>query len=64
MSVTLSKSALSRGRAVCPKCGRKGVGYAGHPHAFGWKDYTRATCRYCKASFRETVAKEVRDAGE
>jgi hypothetical protein len=43
---------LGKGRAVCPKCGRKGLGYARHPHAFGYKDYDRASCRYCNAFFR------------
>lgn len=35
----------------CPKCGRKGLRYADHPHAFGWKDYSRMTCRFCRAYF-------------
>ena len=39
-------------RAKCPKCGKKGMGYAGHPHAFGYKDYTRLLCRYCHARFK------------
>ena len=39
-------------RAKCQKCGKKGVGYAGHPHAFGYKDYTRLKCRYCNARFK------------
>lgn len=43
---------LSGGRVPCPKCGKKGVGYAKHPHAFGQKDYDRAACRYCKARFK------------
>lgn len=42
---------LKSGRRVCPKCGKRGVGYASHPHAYGWKDYSRASCRYCGARF-------------
>lgn len=37
---------------MCPKCGRKGIGYAAHAHAFGWKDLGRAVCRYCRAAFK------------
>ena len=36
----------------CPKCNRKGLHYANHPHAFGWKDYSLIVCRFCKARFR------------
>jgi hypothetical protein len=43
---------IKAGRAVCPKCSRKGVGYAPHADAFGWKDYSRARCRYCSARFK------------
>jgi len=35
----------------CPKCGRKGLHYANHPHAFGYKDYDRVACRFCQAYF-------------
>jgi len=42
----------------CPKCGKKGLKYAPHPHAFGYKDYDHAVCRYCHARF------VVRDADE
>ena len=42
---------LQSGRQVCPKCGKKGVGYAPHPHAYGSKDYNRASCRYCHSRF-------------
>ena len=45
-------SKLHGGRGVCPKCGKRGLGYAMHPHAFGHKDYTRASCRYCRATFK------------
>lgn len=53
----LDERALQRGRAVCPKCGKKGVGYAPHPHAFGYKDRDRAVCRYCNARFVKPGAK-------
>lgn len=36
----------------CPKCGRKGLNYAPHPHAFGWKDYGHVKCQYCGGSFK------------
>lgn len=42
---------LQTGRVKCPSCGRKGLGYAPHPHAFGYKDYSKAQCRYCHATF-------------
>ena len=34
-----------------PNCGRKGLHYASHPHAFGYKDYERVECRFCKKKF-------------
>ena len=37
----------------CPKCDRKGLHYADHPHAFGYKDYDRSVCRFCKARFKK-----------
>lgn len=43
---------VGTGRATCPECKRKGVGYAGHPHASGHKDYDHATCRFCRCTFR------------
>lgn len=43
---------LHGARAECPECHRKGVGFAGHPHAYGYKDYTRARCRYCRCTFK------------
>ena len=46
------KHTLFSGQVPCPKCGRKGVGYASHPHAYGWKDYSKAECRYCMAIFK------------
>jgi uncharacterized Zn-finger protein len=48
----VNKTNLHSGRVVCPKCGRKGVGFAPHPHAFGWKNYDQAKCRYCDARFK------------
>ncbi len=45
-------SKLQSGRVICPKCGKKGLGYARHAHCFGWKDYSRASCRYCHARFK------------
>ena len=41
-----------KGRATCPTCHRRGVGYAAHPHAFGYKDYSRLVCRFCGARWR------------
>ena len=35
----------------CPKCGKKGLSYAPHPHAYGWKDYDKVACRYCDSRF-------------
>ena len=51
----MKKLNLGGGREICPKCNRKGLGFAPHPHAFGWKDYGRAKCRYCNSFF--SVAK-------
>ena len=49
----------------CPKCGRKGLHYAAHPHAFGWKDYERARCRFCRSTFKIAARPATRDpAGE
>ena len=51
--------AVYKGRAKCPHCGKKGVGFANHPHAYGQKDYSRFSCRYCGKTFKkkdETVA--------
>ena len=50
-SFGLSSEALRRGRQVCPVCGKRGVGYAEHAHARGFKDYDRARCRYCRKGF-------------
>lgn len=43
---------LCSGRVQCPSCGKKGLGYANHPHGLGWKDYERARCRYCHKTFK------------
>jgi DNA-directed RNA polymerase subunit RPC12/RpoP len=36
----------------CPDCGKKGLRYADHPHAYGWKNYNKINCRYCGVSHR------------
>lgn len=36
----------------CPTCGRKGLHFVPHPHAFGYKDYDRAECRFCHKRFK------------
>lgn len=49
--------------APCPVCNRKGLHYAGHPHALGFKDHGRAQCRFCWAEievidpWRDTLGK-------
>ena len=35
----------------CPKCGRKGLHHPDHTHAYGWKEYSKAVCRFCNARF-------------
>jgi hypothetical protein len=57
----LNESKVMSGREVCPKCGKKGVGYANHPHALGWKDYGRVRCRYCGKSWKVAEKPEVKD---
>lgn len=42
----------------CPHCGKKGLSFAHHPHAFGYKDHTRVSCRYCKRTFKKKQKKE------
>ncbi len=49
--ITEKVGSLRNGRLKCPECGKKGVGYANHPHAYGWKDYQKAHCRYCNTRF-------------
>lgn len=44
----LTKSSIKAGRGPCPKCGRKGVHIAAHAHAYGYKDRSRITCRFCQ----------------
>lgn len=51
-AVMTTKLPLSSGRAVCPACGAKGLGYAAHPHALGYKDYDHARCRHCHTKFK------------
>lgn len=36
----------------CPKCQRKGLHYPNHPHAYGFKDYSQVTCRFCHTYFK------------
>jgi hypothetical protein len=36
----------------CPKCGRKGLHYADHPHADGFKDSDHVRCRFCQTRFK------------
>jgi len=48
----INSELLHKGRMKCPVCGKKGVGFADHAHAFGWKDYGRAYCRYCGKTFK------------
>ena len=35
----------------CPKCNKRGIRYADHPHAYGFKNYNRVSCRYCNSFF-------------
>ena len=35
--------------AVCPKCGKVGLRYPPHPHAFGHLDHERLVCRRPKS---------------
>jgi hypothetical protein len=46
---TMKDSELKKQK--CPKCNRKGLHYANHPHAFGYKDYSRMVCRFCHEQF-------------
>lgn len=47
-------------RTPCPKCKRKGLRHPGHPHAFGYKDYARIECRYCKVRWKRKKTKEAK----
>lgn len=49
--VSESLPGLGQARGECPACTRKGVGFAPHAHAQGWKEYGKARCRYCRAVF-------------
>jgi len=42
----------------CPVCTRKGLKYPDHPHAQGYKEYSRVKCRFCEKSWRLTDAME------
>jgi hypothetical protein len=35
----------------CPNCKRKGLHHPDEPHAYGWKDCTKAVCRFCGKRF-------------
>ena len=37
---------------ACLECGKKGLHYANHPHARGWKDYGYVVCRFCHTRFK------------
>lgn len=45
-------------RKPCPGCGKKGLAFADHPDAFGYKDRTRVRCRYCKGTFKKKQQQE------
>lgn len=57
---------LTNGRKECPNCGRKGLGFAPHPHASGWKDYNAARCRYCGVRYRvkDPFSNEIHTEGD
>ena len=38
-------------RAKCPKCEKKTLSYCNHPHAFGYKDHGKISCRSCRSRF-------------
>jgi hypothetical protein len=42
----------------CPKCKRKGLHFEDHPHAYGYKDYSRIVCRFCGARFKERATED------
>ena len=59
MTIQLSfgiPEAVRKGRGKCPKCGKKGLGRANHPHALGHKVLDKFHCRYCKGYFRKKEA--------
>lgn len=43
---------LHRLKIKCPKCGKKGINYDDHAHAFGYKDYGFVRCRYCRSRWK------------
>jgi aspartate carbamoyltransferase regulatory subunit len=47
----------------CPKCGKKGLHYSNHPHAFGWKDFYHVNCRYCNTTFKAEQIEELFEKG-
>lgn len=48
----------------CPACGKKGLHYANHPHAQGYKDISAAVCRFCGKRFKLTERNEKQALGE
>lgn len=54
----------------CPSCNRKGLNFAPHPHAFGYKNHDKVRCRYCNKDFntekleRWLAARDAEDAGK
>ncbi len=36
---------------LCPNCNKKGLHYANHPDALGYKDYKKVVCRFCHERF-------------
>jgi hypothetical protein len=50
----------------CPSCGKKGLHYSDHPHAFGYKDYEHIERRFCKKVFNagkieQEIEKEIKN---
>jgi len=45
-----------RFKIPCQLCHKKGLHYADHPHAFGWKNYDVVVCRFCQNKF---LAKDI-----
>ena len=61
MAVAVTRRMINLKGRPCPKCNRKGLHFADHPHAFGWKDYDRVVCRFCKERFKIKERKDVKD---
>lgn len=36
----------------CPNCGRRGLYHPRHPHAFTFKEYDKAQCRFCHKTYK------------